>query len=145
MLFRSRLCPDAQVVGKACPLFVSLVEEGWLKDEITTLVARRYLEELKKSDIDTLILGCTHYPLLRSTVAGIMGEGVTLVNPAYETAVSLRTLLRENNLANDGHHKNGENLYEFFVSDAAERFKRIAKSILPFDIMGIRQIQIEDY
>ena len=74
-----------------------------------------------------------------------MGEGVTLVNPAYETAVSLRTLLRENNLANDGHHKNGENLYEFFVSDAAERFKRIAKSILPFDIMGIRQIQIEDY
>lgn len=143
--YLQKLCPDAQVVGKACPLFVSLVEEGWLKDEITTLVARRYLEELRQSEIDTLILGCTHYPLLRSTVAGIMGEGVTLVNPAYETAVSLRKLLRENNLANDGRTKNQENLYEFFVSDAAERFKRIAESILPFEITNTCQIQIEDY
>jgi len=143
--FLKEICPDVQVMGKACPLFVSLVEEGWWKDEITTMVARRYLEELKQSEIDTLILGCTHYPLLRSTVAEIMGEHVTLVNPAYETAVSLRDLLEEQCLANQGHDKHGENPYEFFVSDAADRFKRFANSILPFDIASTRQIRIEDY
>lgn len=143
--YLQRLCPGVQVIGKACPLFVSLAEEGWLEDEITTLVARRYLEELRQSGIDTLILGCTHYPLLRSTVANIMGESVTLVNPAYETAMGLRTLLEENGLANEGKDKKEENPYEFFVSDAAERFKRIARSILPFDIMNTCQIQIEDY
>ena len=109
------------------------------------MVARRYLSDLKSSDIDTLILGCTHYPLLRSTVAEIMGEDVTLVNPAYETAVSLRKLLHEQGLANQGHDKHGENPYEFFVSDAADRFKRFANSILPFDITNTRQIQIEEY
>lgn len=143
--YLQQLCPGVRVLGKACPLFVSLVEEGWLRDEVTTMVARRYLEELKESDIDTLILGCTHYPLLRSTVADIMGEKVRLVNPAYETAVSLKSLLWENGLANEGHDKNEENPYEFFVSDAAERFKRIANSILPFDIANTRQIPIEKY
>ena len=77
---------DAQVMGRACPLFVPLVEEGWIKDPVTVAVAERYLQPFKESDIDTLILGCTHYPLLRSTVREIMGEGVNLVNPAYETA-----------------------------------------------------------
>ncbi|MBQ8184651.1 MAG: glutamate racemase [Lachnospiraceae bacterium] len=143
--FLKELKPDVQVIGKACPLFVSLAEEGWAKDEITKLVAQRYLEELTHSDIDTLILGCTHYPLLRSTVAEIMGEGVTLVNPAYETAISLGKLLEEQGLANEGHDKHAENPYEFFVSDAAERFKRFANSILPFDITTTRQIQIEEY
>lgn len=143
--FIQEIRPDVTVLGKACPLFVSLVEEGWWKDEITTMVARRYLEELKASGIDTLILGCTHYPLLRSTVAEIMGEDVTLVNPAYETAVSLRNLLEEHGLANQGHDKHGENPYEFFVSDAADRFKRFANSILPFDIASTRQIPIEEY
>ncbi len=143
--YLQRLYPKSQVIGKACPLFVSLVEEGWLRDEITTMVARRYLEELRQSGIDTLILGCTHYPLLRPTVADIMGKDVTLVNPAYETAVSLRELLWEKGLANEGYDKNRENPYEFFVSDAADRFKRIGNSILPVDISNIRQIQIEDY
>ena len=83
---------DAQVMGGACPLFVPLVEEGWIKDPVTVAVAERYLQPFKESDIDTLILGCTHYPLLRSTVREIMGEGVNLVNPAYETAVELRRL-----------------------------------------------------
>ncbi len=73
-------------------LFVPLVEEGWIKDPVTVAVAERYLQPFKESDIDTLILGCTHYPLLRSTVREIMGEGVNLVNPAYETAVELRRL-----------------------------------------------------
>ena len=110
--------PEVSVFGKPCPLFVSLVEEGWIKDPITEAVARRYLAELQEKDIDTLILGCTHYPLLRSMVGRIMGEGVTLVNPAYETAQALKRLLREQGLTSDG-TEDEEFPYRFFVSDAA--------------------------
>ena len=75
-----------------------LVEEGWLKDEITVAVARRYLEPLLEQEIDTLILGCTHYPLLRSMLKDLVGEQVTLVNPAYETALALKRMLEEKGL-----------------------------------------------
>ena len=78
--------PRMQVFTKACPLFVPLVEEGWTKDPITKEVANRYLQELLDSEIDTLIMGCTHYPLLRSLLKEVVGDGVQLVNPAYETA-----------------------------------------------------------
>lgn len=136
---------DAQVMGRACPLFVPLVEEGWIKDPVTVAVAERYLQPFKESDIDTLILGCTHYPLLRSTVREIMGEGVNLVNPAYETAVELRRLLSEQGIANDGKTKDGEGKYQFYVSDAAEKFMQFANSILPYDIEQTQLIPIEEY
>lgn len=137
--------PEAQVVGKACPLFVPLVEEGWTKDPVTEEVARRYLKDLKNSDIDTLILGCTHYPLLRHMVGEIMGEQVTLVNPAYETALELRRLLEREGIANEGMSVPVDNPYEFFVSDAAKKFKNFAGSILPCDVTSIQQINIEEY
>lgn len=136
---------DITVVTKACPLFVSLVEEGWLKDPVTYEVARRYLSELKDKDIDTLVLGCTHYPLLRNIVGEIMGEGVTLVNPAYETAVSLREMLKSQNLAAGNEHRYAGDMYDFYVSDTADKFKRFANSILPFHIDTITQINIEEY
>ena len=134
-----------QVIGKACPLFVPLVEEGWIKDPVTEEVAKRYLADLQKSEIDTLILGCTHYPLLRHMVGEIMGESVTLVNPAYETAVELRALLEREGIANDGVNQNFENPYEFFVSDLADKFKVFANSILPCDVTSIKKINIEEY
>lgn len=137
--------PENQVIGKACPLFVPLVEEGWLKDSVTVEVAKRYLAELKESRIDTLILGCTHYPLLRSTIRDIMGEQVTLVNPAYETAIGLKELLERENLSNPGGEASGEERYQFFVSDVADKFKRFANSILPYDIETTKQINIEEY
>lgn len=143
--FIRNLNPSAQVIGKACPLLCPLVEEGWLKDPVTEEVLRRYLQDLKKSDIDTLILGCTHYPLLRHAVGEIMGDSVTLVNPAYETAVELRGLLESLGIANDGIQKHFENPYEFFVSDAAEKFKNFANVILPCDVTSIQQINIEEY
>ncbi len=136
--------PEVSVFGKPCPLFVSLVEEGWIKDPITEAVARRYLAELQEKDIDTLILGCTHYPLLRSMVGRIMGEGVTLVNPAYETAQALKRLLREQGLTSDG-TEDEEFPYRFFVSDAAEKFSRFATSILPYNVERTQQIDIEKY
>lgn len=98
--FIHNINPDAKVTGKACPLFVPLVEEGLLQDPVTDEIASRYLTELIDIGIDTLILGCTHYPLIRSTVGRIMGEEVTLVNPAYETAAELKKLLTDCNLLN---------------------------------------------
>ena len=95
--------------------------------------------------MDTLILGCAHYPLLRSTVRKIMGDDVILINPAYETAIELRELLKREGMENQGHNKTDENPYEFFVSDEAERFRAFADSILPVDITTARQIQIEEY
>lgn len=136
--------PKAVVLGKACPLFVPLVEEGWRKDPITIEVARRYLASFDGSDIDTLILGCTHYPLLRSVIGEIMGERVNLVNPAYETAQGLKRLLAEHQLTNDGADTREVPKYQFYVSDAAEKFKDFANSILPCEIEEARLIHIEE-
>lgn len=133
------------VYSKACPLFVPLVEEGWLKDSVTEEVAGRYLSELKNENIDTLVLGCTHYPLLRNMIGGIMGDEVALVNPAYETAVSLGELLEKEGLAAGNENRYASEMYDFYVSDAAKKFKKFANSILPFRIENISQINIEDY
>lgn len=136
--------PQIQVMGKACPLFVPLVEENWLKDSVTYEVAGRYLRELMDKDIDTLILGCTHYPLLRSTLREIVGEKVTLVNPAYETARELKQLLKERNLSNRQDIKESRR-YQFYVSDLADKFRSFANCILPFDVNTTKQISIEEY
>ena len=142
--YLKQLDPEITVIGKACPLFVPLVEEGWLHDSVTTEVASRYLQELKDKDIDTLILGCTHYPLIRSTIREVMGEGVRLVNPAYETALQLKTLLEEMNISSSG---TGEEdfPYRFYVSDLADEFKDFANSILPYDVSMAKKIDIEKY
>lgn len=137
--------PHAQVFGKACPLFVPLAEEGWTHDPVTVEVANRYLSPLKESGIDTLILGCTHYPLLRSTIRSVMGESVTLVNPAYETAIELKRMLGGLGLLNDGVWDPDEPVHEFFVSDAAEKFRDFANSILPYGIDTTQLIHIEEY
>ena len=137
--------PEITVYGKACPLFVPLVEEGWLKDPVTEEVARRYLKELLEKDIDSLILGCTHYPLIRSLMRKIVGDKVQLVNPAYETALELGRLLTREGLANDGGTDCAGEKYQFFVSDAAEKFAEFANSILPYDVKKTRKINIEEY
>lgn len=136
---------DIQVIGKACPLFVPLVEEGLLQDPVTDEIAMRYLSELIDLDIDTLILGCTHYPLIRSTIGKVMGEHVTLVNPAYETAKELKELLEEKDLLNPNKPELGNNQYRFFVSDGAEKFKVFANSILKYGILSAKTINIEEY
>ena len=136
---------DVTVLGKACPLFVPLVEEGLWEDPVTDEIARRYLAELIDSGIDTLILGCTHYPMLRSTVAKIMGESVTLVNPAYETARELKQLLEEKDLESEHRPGLGTELYRFFVSDAADKFQRFANSILTYGILSAKVINIDEY
>ncbi len=136
--------PGADVLGKACPLFVPLAEEGWLNDPVTATVAKRYLSYFTESGIDTLILGCTHYPLLRSTIQDVMGPGVSLVNPAHETARELKLLLKEQNLLSDGKCSEALPMYQFFVSDAAEKFKSFACSIMPCNIEEAHLIHIDE-
>ena len=136
--------PEVSVLAKACPLFVPLVEEGFKKHHVTDEIIDYYLAPLKESDIDALILGCTHYPLLRSKIREYVGEKITLVNPAYETAMDLKILLQENDMENpdvEGDHGS----YSFYVSDAADKFKQFANSILPYDIETTKQINIEEY
>ena len=142
--YLKKLDPGITVFGKACPLFVPLVEEGWLHDPVTVEVASRYLKELQDKDVDTLILGCTHYPLIRSTIRQVMGEEVCLVNPAYETALELGKLLEEQGLSSTGTEQK-EFPYRFYVSDLADEFKEFANSILPYDVEMTKKIDIEKY
>ncbi len=139
--------PGVQVYGKACPLFVPLVEEGWLADPVTVEVARRYLDPLLETGIDTLVMGCTHYPLLRGTLAGVLGDQVRLVNPAYETALELRRLLEREGILNDGGRppEDIEDMHAYYVSDAANKFREFANTILPFGVDRAKLINIESY
>lgn len=139
-----RMRPDIEVTAKSCPLFVPLVEEGLLHDSVTDEIASRYLSVLKGRFVDTLVLGCTHYPLIRSTLGRIMGEDVTLVNPAYETAIELKKLLDERGLSNCCDEETDEK-YRFYVSDLAEKFTAFATSILPDDVKETKKINIEEY
>ncbi len=140
-----KLNPDFEVFEQACPLFVPLVENGFIdrNDEITQLVIKRYLTQLKQNGIDTLILGCTHYPLLRGAVSDFMGEGVTLVDSGYETAVYAAKVLKEQNLLNsDQTVKNTE----FYVSDTPDGFENVAGLFLGRDMEHtVNQIDIEQY
>ena len=137
--------PDVAVFSKACPLFVPLVEEGMLHDFVTEEIANRYLADLKTQNIDTLILGCTHYPLLRSLLGKCMGSSVQLVNPAYETAVSLRELLKEKDLLAEELPEGRMPAHRFFVSDGAEKFEVFANSILPYELRKTQVVDIEGY
>ncbi|MBD5457126.1 MAG: glutamate racemase [Lachnospiraceae bacterium] len=140
-----QLKEEVEIFGKACPLFVPLVEEGLWQDPVTDEIATRYLAELIDIGIDTLILGCTHYPLIRSTLGRIVGEKVTLVNPAYETARELREMLEERSLLNDKKPVLGENQYQFYVSDMADKFKNFANSIIKYGILSAKAVNIEEY
>ena len=121
-----------------------LVDEGFKKHRVTDEIIDYYLASMKESDIDALILGCTHYPLLRSKIREYLGEKISLVNPAYETAMDLSRILKEMDMENpDVEEDHGS--YSFYVSDAADKFKQFANSILPYDIETTKQINIEEY
>ena len=136
---------DITIYVKACHIFVPLVEEGLMEDPVSDEIARRYLTELIDIDIDTLILGCTHYPLIRSTLGRIMGEGVRLVNPAYETARELKEMLGQLDLLDEEPLGLGSNRYQFYVSDKAEKFVHFANSIIKYGILSAKAVNIEEY
>ena len=122
-----RLDPTIKVFSQDCPLFVPLVEEGWLTGPIATAVAQRYLGIIKEQDIDTMILGCTHYPLLSPTIREVVGESVALVDSAEQTAVEVRAVLTA---AGALAEPNGHPRYRFFVTDEPTHFNRVGNRFL---------------
>jgi len=130
---------SVEVFGVSCPLFVPLVEEGWSEGDIVTLVANRYLEGMKDKGIDTLVLGCTHYPLLKKVIAGVMGDGVKLIDSAVETSKEIKAVLEASGL-NTG--PGGTPLREFYVTDSPERFLKVGENFLGQKIEHIKKIEV---
>lgn len=119
------LAPDVKTFTQACPMFVPLAEEGWTDNSIAIDTAAMYLAPLKKIGIDTLVLGCTHYPLLKRTIAKVMGPGVKLIDSAEAAAQEVRRTLAENGIANG---QNTAPSRRFYVTDSPERFIKVGKT-----------------
>lgn len=118
--------PSVEVYSRSCPLFVPLVEEGWTDNQVVEMTVKAYLESLKQSGIDALILGCTHYPLLKKSIRKFMGSAVTLVDSAEETAREVAALLKKSALARNA----GKGVHSFFVTDAPDRFIKVGRRFL---------------
>lgn len=115
------------VFPAACPLFVPLVEEGWIEGEVTRLVVKTYLKGIKDENVDVLLLGCTHYPLLKKAIGEFMGEGVKIIDSAMATAVEVKRVLAEKGLLKRG---KTPPLRRFFVTDSPERFLSVGRRFL---------------
>jgi glutamate racemase len=121
-----RLRRDLEIYTRACPLFVPLAEEGWVDNAVAATTARLYLSSLRHSGIDALVLGCTHYPLLRAVIARTMGPRVTLVDSATATAEAVRDTLDREELL----RRRGPGGASFFVTDAPDRFIKVGSRFL---------------
>lgn len=133
--------PELKVYGKACPLFVPLVEDGWVDHSVTKQVAMEYLAPLLKQNIDTLILGCTHYPMLMRIIGEVVGEEVRLINPAKEAARRIGSILEEKDIIS----RECMPRYEFFVSDHPQRMQKMAQIFLDYPVERVGIVDIEKY
>lgn len=132
---------DINTVSRACPMFVPLVENGYFDHEITHILIKEYLSDIKEYGIDTLILGCTHYPLLKRAIGEFVGENVTLVDPGKEVAQYIKRLVPTHfgNISND-------EKYRFYVSDNVESFEELGGMFLNRKMVGqVKKIDIEKY
>ncbi len=134
-----RIQSEVKVFSIPCPLFVPLVEEGWFEGRIATLIARKYLSYFKNKGIDTLLLGCTHYPLLKNTLSNVMGGSVTLVDSAVETVKKVRRILEGMEMKRDS---KGNSLREFYVTDSPERFLKVGENFLGQKVEHIEKIEV---
>jgi glutamate racemase len=132
----------AEVLSRSCPLFVPLAEEGWTDNDIALQVAESYLELFKRAEIDTLVLGCTHYPLLRDVIGRVMGEGVQLVDSAESTADEVRRRLHQNGGLASGKPA-GDVEHRFYVTDMPEPFQAVAERFLGRQGLRLERTGIE--
>lgn len=137
-----RLLPDARVYAQPCPLFVPLIEEGWTDRDVTRRVAEEYLAPLHDVDIDVLILGCTHYPLLSPLLSDVMGVGVTLVDSAHETALEVKDVLDQRDLLRT---ESGPPVHAFAASDSPVRFREVGDRFLRGRIFDVEHVDVEGY
>ncbi|ACM19723.1 glutamate racemase [Geotalea daltonii FRC-32] len=136
-----RINPGIEVVTRACPLFVPLAEEGWIDNEIARLTAQTYLKGLKEESVDTLVLGCTHYPILKGIIAEVMGDGVTLVDSAEETAFTVAEILGKKSLLRPTSEKGN---HHFFVTDVPAGFIRVGSRFLGERLGDVYQVNLDD-
>jgi glutamate racemase len=127
--------PDVRVISQACPLLVPLIEEGWLNDPITDQVIRRYLEKLVRDGIDTLVMGCTHYPLLLVALKQYVGSEITLVDSAQNCALAVRNLLKGEKLAAPKAHLGR---LQVALTDASDGFLRVAEEALALQVGDVQ-------
>ena len=132
-----RIDPTMAVFSQRCPLFVPLVEEGWLNGTICGAVAEEYLRPLQQQQIDTLILGCTHYPLLTATIQQVMGPEVALVDSAKQTVVEVRGVLMGTDLLHD---RKLQPRYRFFVTDEPDHFTALGERFLGTAIRSVERV-----
>ena len=138
---------DFKVFSLACPLFVPMAEEGYIDKEATYLIARDYLQTMIDVDVDTLILGCTHYPLLKQVIADVMGDKVTLIDSGEETARVTYKILADNHLINTSasQQPTPQGEHKFFVSDVPEKFSQVATRFLDRPVDRITRVDISGY
>ena len=136
-----RMNPEIEVITRACPLFVPLAEEGWVDNEVARLTARIYLQGLKEEGVDTLVLGCTHYPLLKGIISEALGEEVTLVDSAEETARTVAEILRGSGVLRPSSEKGN---HHYFVTDVPAGFIRVGNRFLGGRLGDVYQVNLED-
>ncbi|MCD4829290.1 MAG: glutamate racemase [Candidatus Cloacimonetes bacterium] len=130
-----RLYPAAEVIAQPCPLFVPLAEEGWEEHPVARQIAAEYLAPLLEADIDTLVLGCTHYPILKQTLRQVVGDHIALVDSAEAVSTWLVDMLPHS-------ESEGVGRDEFFVSDNEEKFRRLASRILDSEVDRLQQVSL---
>lgn len=133
--------PTIAVITRACSLFVPLAEEGWVDNEVAQLVARTYLNRFSDEDIDTMVLGCTHYPLLRDVISDVLGEVVTLVDSGQETARTIAATLRSLGILYESAQKGA---HRYYVTDVPDGFTKVANRFLSDGILDVQQVRLQD-
>jgi glutamate racemase len=137
----TRRFPSVRVVSRPCPLFVSLAEEGWTENDVAERTARHYLEPLTAQGIDTLLLGCTHYPLLARTIARCVGGEVALIDSARETAAAVARLLEERGLAHPGERRGSRSYY---VTDLPSHFWEVGRRFLGDELDNVSLVDLKE-
>jgi len=136
-----KLSPKAKIYEKACPLFVPLAEEGWIDHKSTELIAKEYLTELKEKQIDSLILGCTHYPILAHVIQKVVGKNVKLIDSGNPAAKLVEDYLNGRGLRNQSVQ---HGVAEFYVSDVPTKFKEIAERFLGRKLTHLHKVELEE-
>lgn len=136
-----RLNPQIEVVTQPCPLFVPLAEEGWVDNEVARLTARSYLDPIRAQGVDTLVLGCTHYPLLKKTIGEVMGDDVTLVDSAAETARTVAAILAQQQLLRP---ETEQGNHHYFVTDVPAGFIRVGNRFLGGRLGDVYQVNLDE-
>lgn len=133
---------DVEVYGKECPMFVPLVEEGWWDNQITYMTAQEYLDGFKEKGIDTLVLGCTHYPLLYNTISNVLGKEIRIVSSALEVAKVVKNFISENEIMRK---EEAKSTYRYYTSDSTQKFLELGSCILDREMKSVQKVEIEKY